>query len=86
MVQQGLFQAEIRCEEQSLRGRIMYLYNELREYPSVVNHHADTALTKKIKTLSFPFLVEDQFSVVSGAHSSVIELGFVMELKADLKE
>lgn len=42
--------------------------------------------SKKIKNLSLPFLVEDQFSIVSGAQSSVIELGFVTELKADLKE
>ena len=64
----------------------MYLYNELLEYPSVTNHLSDTVLTKKIKNLSLPILVEDQFSIVSGAHSSVIELGFVTELKPDLKE
>lgn len=65
---------------------MIYLYNELLEYPSVTNHLSDTVLAKKIKNLSLPALVEDQFSVVSGAYSSVIELGFVTELKADLKE
>lgn len=47
---------------------------------------SDMVLAKKIKNLSLPFLVENQFAIVSGAHSSVIELGFVTELKADLKE
>lgn len=64
----------------------IYLYNELLEYPSVTNHLSHMVLTKKIKNLSLHFVVEDQFSIVSGAHLSVIELGFVRELKADLKE
>jgi len=86
VVHQGLFQTKIRCEEQSPWERVIYLYNELLEYPSVSNHLSDMVLRKKIKNLSLFFLVEDQFSTVSGAHSSVIELGFAVELKADLKE
>lgn len=66
-------------------GRTIYLYNELLEYPLVINHQSGTVLTKKIKKLLLPFLVDDQFSV-SGACLSVIELGVVTELKADLKE
>lgn len=83
---QVLFQTEIRCEEQSPRGRIIYLYNELLKYPLVTKYLSDMVFSKKIKNLSLLFLVEDQFSIVSGAQSSVIELGFVTELKADLKE
>lgn len=52
---------------------------------SPLNTTSDIVLAKKIKTLAFTFLAEDQFSSVSGGHSSVIELGFVTELKGDWK-